>query len=100
MFGEDWSIPAGHRLGVLVSSSNSEWWIHAPTMTTVSVDAASIGLPFLSSDRTYDLPGTSTPKLEAMLGDTVPVSSQQITASARQFTLPPELVQPSQQQQQ
>jgi putative CocE/NonD family hydrolase len=30
MYGDDWKIPAGHRLGVLVTSSNAEWWTQIP----------------------------------------------------------------------
>jgi predicted acyl esterase len=26
LYGDDWKLPAGHRLGVLLASSNSEWW--------------------------------------------------------------------------
>jgi hypothetical protein len=82
----------------MISSSNAEWWVHVPTETTVGVDAASIGLPFLAYDRTSFLPGVATPKLDAMRGDTVPVSSDTITASGRTFRLPPELIEPDDQQ--
>ena len=37
LYGDDWKIPAGHRVGVLITSSNAEWWQHIPTLGTVSV---------------------------------------------------------------
>jgi len=30
LYGDDWVLPAGHRLGVLIGSSNSEWWTPHP----------------------------------------------------------------------
>ena len=34
LYGNDWKIPAGHRIGVLVTGSNAEWWLHVPTLQT------------------------------------------------------------------
>ncbi len=30
LYGDDWKIPAGHRVGVLVTGANAEWWVHVP----------------------------------------------------------------------
>ena len=40
LYGQDWPIAAGHRVGLLLTSSNSEWWWHVPTMSTVTVKSA------------------------------------------------------------
>jgi hypothetical protein len=52
MYDQDWVFQPGHRIGVLLSGANSEWWVHVPTNTDVTVDSARIGLPFLANDRT------------------------------------------------
>ena len=46
LYGDDWKLPAGHRVGVLLTSSNSEWWLHRPTLQPVTVGSASISLPW------------------------------------------------------
>jgi predicted acyl esterase len=48
LYGDDWKLPAGHRVGVLLTSSNSEWWLHRPTLQPVTVGSASISLPWRS----------------------------------------------------
>jgi putative CocE/NonD family hydrolase len=42
LYGDDWKLPAGHRVGVLLTSSNAEWWLHRPTLQPVTVSSASI----------------------------------------------------------
>src|ERR1700716_1895354 len=39
MYGNDWLVAAGHRLGVLVTSANDGWWAPAPTQTQVTVSS-------------------------------------------------------------
>jgi uncharacterized protein len=51
LYGNDWILPKGHRLGVLVTSSNAEWWKHVPTGQPITVKKASIALPFVSCKR-------------------------------------------------
>jgi uncharacterized protein len=46
LYGNDWIMPAGHRLGVLVTSSDSEWWTHVPTGQTITVKRATITLGY------------------------------------------------------
>jgi predicted acyl esterase len=64
LYGDDWKLPAGHRVGVLVTSSNAEWWAHVPTLGAVTVRAARIELPYLRCTRTETLPGAASVKLE------------------------------------
>ncbi len=68
LYGEDWLLKAGHRIGVLLTSSNSEWWTHVPTQQTVTVTVPASGLPFLSRRRVSDLTGTISAKLAAHRG--------------------------------
>ncbi|MDQ4006031.1 MAG: CocE/NonD family hydrolase [Actinomycetota bacterium] len=95
LYGQDWLLRSGHRLGVLVTGSDSSWWnALIPTQQTVTVKSASIGLPFLTYQRTEFLDGFATAKLEQHLGRTAPVSPAEITAAEQQFNVPGPLVPP------
>jgi predicted acyl esterase len=63
MYPTDWTFPAGHRIGVLVSGANAEAYIHTPTQTTVTVNGGTIALPFLRLQRPGKLEGTPAPRL-------------------------------------
>ena len=90
MYPQDWRFEAGHRIGVLLSSSNSEWWVHVPTNTTVDVTKASIALPFLSHSRTRFLAGSAGPKLDSWLATGyLSVGKAAIASGSRTFKLPP-----------
>jgi hypothetical protein len=93
MYGQDWPIPAGDRIAVLISSANTDVFTHVATRTDVTVLSAKIGLPFLARDRTEFLPSDgSTSRLEAYLGGaTATLSEAAIAASERPFNLPPPL---------
>jgi hypothetical protein len=67
MYGNDWTMPAGHRLGVLITGANSEWWAHVPTGQQVDVKSASISLPFLGCRRSTFIQGGQSVKLESYL---------------------------------
>jgi predicted acyl esterase len=89
LYGNDWPIDKGSRLGVLITGANSEWFTHTATQQTVTVNAARIALPFLAHKRTHDQPGTSSAKLNAYKASapfTVPATT--ITAATAPFTLP------------
>lgn len=90
MYGQDWPIPAGHRIAVLISPADTDEFIHAATRTTVTIRSAKIGLPFLTYDRTQFLPSDgSTPRREGYLGvskTTLPEAT--ITAAETPFNLP------------
>jgi hypothetical protein len=64
LYGNDWKLPAGHRLGVLISSSHSEWWAHAPTGQEVTVRSASVTVPYLGCRRPDRIQGDPSVKLE------------------------------------
>jgi uncharacterized protein len=69
LYGDDWKLPAGHRLGVLVTGANAEWWQHVPTGQDVTVRSASIELPFLHCRRTAAIQGEKSVKLESYRAD-------------------------------
>jgi predicted acyl esterase len=78
LYGDDWKLPAGHRLGVLVTGANAEWWTHTPTLGTVTVRSASISLPFLGCRRMLTIQGDPSIKLESYRADapfTVPADT-------------------------
>ena len=64
LYGDDWKLPAWHRVGVLVTGANAEWWMHEPTLQTVAVREASITLPLLTCARTATIAGDPSVKLE------------------------------------
>jgi predicted acyl esterase len=64
LYGNDWKLPAGHRVGVLVSSANSEWWTHASTGQQVTVRSAQVALPFLRCARNAAIQGDPSIRLE------------------------------------
>ncbi|CAB4733520.1 MAG: CocE/NonD family hydrolase [Actinobacteria bacterium] len=88
LYGQDWVLAKGHRIGVLLSGADASWWLHLPTMTDVVVDSARIALPFLSRDRTRFLQGGSTPRLEEHLAQTATVSPETIAASTGAIRTP------------
>ena len=45
LYGNDWIVKRNHRIGVLVTSSNAEWWMHQPSFQDVTVKSASLTLP-------------------------------------------------------
>jgi uncharacterized protein len=64
LYGNDWKLPAGHRIGVLVTSSNAEWWAHTPTGQTITVNSGRITLPFLATARTRTIQGGPSVRLD------------------------------------
>ncbi len=92
LYGQDWFLRKGHRIGVLVSGANAEWWTHVPTGTPVTVTSATVGLPFLSFERRRFLDGGSTPRLEQYLDSSfVSVTDETVTQSEMGFAIPPPL---------
>ena len=92
MYGEDWVFDPGHRIGVLISGANAEWWVHVPTMQDVTVLSSKIALPFLRYERTKFLDGTATPKLTSWLKNgVIQVTNATVTANQSTLVLPPKL---------
>jgi uncharacterized protein len=69
LYGDDWKLPAGHRVGVLLTGANAEWWLNVPTGQTVTVDSASISLPLEQCTRTETIQGDPSIKLDSYRAD-------------------------------
>jgi pimeloyl-ACP methyl ester carboxylesterase len=78
LYGNDWKIPAGHRLGVLVTDTNEEWWLPS-SPSQFELKSGSVTLPFLKYSRPETIQGDPSVRLEAWL-DSAP------------FTLPEDVV--------
>jgi hypothetical protein len=91
MYGNDWRLPAGHRLGVLLTGANAEWWSHVPTGQQVKVKSAKLSLPFLGCRRSQRIEGGPSIKLEDYLKNApFPVDAETVNAStSASFALPP-----------
>ncbi len=92
LYGDDWTMPAGHRLGVLLTGANSEWWLHTPTGQQVTVKSAQISLPFLGCRRTSFIQGDPSIKLESYLKN-APFQVDDATVkdgTSSSFGLPPD----------
>ena len=92
LYGQDWPLAAGHRIGVLISGANTDEFQYTGTATrgTVNVVDAQVQLPFLTKDRKKFLEGGSTPRLESHMdpaGNTV-LTPEQIAGAETEFTLP------------
>ena len=94
MYGNDWRIVPGHRIGVMISTAHAEWWLAAtPTGQTVSVKKATIDLPFLAYTRPDHISGKSSVRLEDYLANT-PIQLPKETiegGAAKSFPLPPKM---------
>ncbi|MDQ3985754.1 MAG: CocE/NonD family hydrolase [Actinomycetota bacterium] len=90
MYGQDWPIKKGHRIGVILSSSNTDWWTHVPTRTPVTVNSAEVGLPFLKYNRTRFIQAkASTPRLEEWSrSEYTTVKKGTVSDNDRKFNLP------------
>ena len=71
LYGQDWVFAEGHRIGVLVSGSNAEWWVHQPTESAVVVLEAFAELPLLRDARTAFVDSYPTGRLQRHLRDAV-----------------------------
>jgi hypothetical protein len=96
LYGQDWRIQEGHRIGVLLSSANTDQFQYPfVTRQPVTVRYATIRLPFLTNERLEFLEGGSTPRLESFLtGSTSVLSSEFISSAETAFDLPGPLVVP------
>jgi hypothetical protein len=90
LYGNDWKLPAGHRFGVLISSSHAEWWQHVPTPQNVTVNSASMTMPYLGCRRDETIQGGPSLRLDQYLADApIDVTDAQIQAGTdAAFPLP------------
>src|SRR6185312_1038504 len=92
LYGDDWVLPQGHRIGVLVTGANAEWWAHVPTLQTVTVSGGTISLPFLAHTRPDHIQGEASVKLDSYRADApfaVPAATI-ASSTAPAFGIPPQ----------
>lgn len=88
MYGQDWVFAEGHRIGVLISGSNAEWWVHVPTQSPVAVIEAFAELPLLDTPRTdFDAGGFETSRLRQHNSSTFTVPAPVITLNETPFNV-------------
>ena len=89
MYGQDWPIAAGNRIGVLISDADTSEFGYYAAQGTVTVRSAKITIPFLTYERTRFIPSEeTTPRLETFLAGGGSVSEAKIAASEKAFDLP------------
>jgi predicted acyl esterase len=98
LYGNDWRLKAGHRVGVMLSTAHNEWWLGAiPTDSTVTVKSATLDLPFLTYERTEPIDGKAAVRLENYLANT-PITLPKETidgATVAAFPMPAKLSAPA-----
>ncbi|CAA9526327.1 MAG: hypothetical protein AVDCRST_MAG85-3268, partial [uncultured Solirubrobacteraceae bacterium] len=95
MYPSEWTFQPGHRIGVLVSGSNSEAWVHTPTNTQPQVGGGTVTLPLLRVKRTSDQPGAPAPRLGTYRQKApFDVAPAVITAATKAGIVPPAQVDP------
>ena len=57
LYPQDWVLRAGHRIGILLSSSDTSWFQTYPTGQTVTITGGKVELPFLRYERRANLEG-------------------------------------------
>ena len=92
LYGNDWRIAKGHRVGVLVSGANADWFTHVPTNQSVTVDGGEAKLPFLTYTRAAKLEGKPTGALLAWRNQAFAVPAATLSQAAVDFGMPAALV--------
>jgi predicted acyl esterase len=86
LYPVDYRLAAGHRIGVLISGADDEWFEPGVSNTPVEVRSASITLPTLTRARTRFL---DLPAVASHLPDTFPVDPAVLATRTTTVPLPP-----------
>jgi putative CocE/NonD family hydrolase len=90
LWGTDWKLGKGDRIGVRVTDNNQDWWIAAtPSGQSVTVHGGSIRLPFLRHRRTQTIEGKPGVQLAPYLKTHIATAPADAVSGATKFTLPP-----------
>jgi uncharacterized protein len=96
MYGQDFPVQAGHRLGFRISSADGQWWQHVHTRGTVTVEKASVRIPFLTKSRSAFGEGQVTPFQSAWVERApFPIDTALFESAATTFDLPGKLQAPA-----
>lgn len=63
MLAQDWTVPAGHRIGVRITDVLDTVWAHVPANARVRVRSGTAQLPLLTRTRDFDLTGGTSEAL-------------------------------------
>jgi uncharacterized protein len=89
LWGADWKLKAGDRIGVRVTDNNQDWWLMAaPSGQPVTVRGGSITLPFLQHLRTQTIQGDPGVQLAPYLATHIATAPSAAVSSAVAFGLP------------
>jgi hypothetical protein len=95
LWGADWKLKAGDRIGVRVTDNNQDWWTFAaPSAQSVTVRGGSITLPFLHYRRTQTIQGDPGVQLADYLAQQTASAPADAVSAAVNFQLPPPLANP------
>ena len=83
LYAQDWRFEPGHRIGVLITDSNEEWFAHEPSEAEVEIVSAGVDLPFLPAPRPANISGKRSLKLRDYLRE-VPFQVPAETIGERQ----------------
>src|SRR5205085_9622026 len=90
LWGADWKLKAGDRIGVRVTDNNQDWWLMAsPTFQDVTVRGGSITLPFLRYRRTQTIQGDPGVQLADYLDHRTAQGPGDAVSTAGDCSLPP-----------
>jgi predicted acyl esterase len=64
LYDQDWVFAPGHRIGVLVTGAQADWWSQPPTGNTINVKSASLTLPYMGCARPSTVEGAPSIRLE------------------------------------
>jgi len=90
LYDQDWVIAPQHRVGVLVTGGQSDWWAQPPSGQQINVKSASLSLPYLSCRRTDTITGSPSTRLEDYMKNApIDVDAQTVKeATVAGFPLP------------
>ncbi|MFL5867353.1 MAG: CocE/NonD family hydrolase [Thermoleophilaceae bacterium] len=89
LWGADWKLKAGDRIGVRVTDNNQDWWLMAsPSVQPVTVRGGAISMPFLTHPRTQTIEGRPGVQLAEYLKTHTATAPDDAVSSAVDFTLP------------
>jgi predicted acyl esterase len=71
LLAQDWPLRAGHRIGVRITDVVDDVWSHAPASAAVTVTAARLELPLLTTLRHPDLTGGASENLGKWRAQTI-----------------------------
>jgi predicted acyl esterase len=93
LYPQDWPVERGHRLGLLLTGSDQDWYLPAHSGAAVQVASGALHVPFLRFRRDRFLAAAVTPAMSARRPITIPDATLRTAAVAA--ALPPPLVDPS-----